>query len=56
MTDAQGGNVQIQIDRHGDVTAFATVTEVKHSKVSVSEASKDLRDDVSAVTNGSYET
>ena len=56
MTDTQGGNVKVQIDRHGDVSIFATVTEVKHSKVYVSEASKDLRDDVSAVTNGSYET
>ena len=26
MTDAQGGNVKVQIDRHGDVSTFATVT------------------------------
>ena len=56
MTDAQGGNIKVQIDKHGDVSTFATVTEVKQSKVYISGESKDLRNDVSAVTASSYET
>ena len=56
MTDAQRGKIKVQIDRHGDVSKFATVTEVKQRKEVTNEDSKDLRDDVLAVTNGSYET
>ena len=32
MTDTQRRNIRVQIDRHGDISTFDMVTEVKQSK------------------------
>ena len=56
IASSKGSKVVMNIDRHGDLSTFATVQEKKQGIYPVEKEGEDLRDDVSAVTTGSYET